>query len=1057
LIINCNGSWTITYTANGLNQNLAPGQTHTFSFDLDGESTTTDTLLAHYDELLNNPTTGVITVNAANLRNPIKPSLTVSVTPASMTESVTLSNPGSPQTVRFSNLSNAQLQITEIDTTNLPTGVNISTIGTTCSTTTGDYIEPASDEGDYCTIALDVDIEAVPEDSKYLKVSYTDPQNNSFEDQTTVTIGGAEISVDLTSIELPSSGDETTNVVITNDGSLNWTPSDIAANYQISVFGQSVGADNIAVVPATVGTNCLNGAAVSPAGTCNIGIEVNGDTEGASYTEPGNYVLSLFPANNLTTTSTTNFEITEPTQGAFAFLNDQGDDILTQNFEIGGGSVSFAVTNVGAIAITNFNLSIPPKFNEDPNTCDGNITLDPAEICTVTLDVANDAGTGSNEDNPNSFSIVATGDEATVSNNGQTLTATVQGAVISIESVVIPKPNDAATITEVTITNNGTNTIAWTPSNDPGRYSITGDDTTGLSIVDPITANPYCLDGIEVDVDASCTIGIQVANDAAEGDYSLTLALAENLAAAQSQLINVTGALGYFSFSHNDTIVQNITMGIDSSTQLQTITLSNTGGTDITNVYLDYLNLPGMLSVENNTCGSEGVGNTITLASGDECTFQVAADNQTTQGESYTITAIGDAATVENDDDAEFNVNVNGVVVQIDSINGGQAINRPAADNLVTDVVITNLGNIAWTPSDSDYEITRADEVAISNISIVAPSDGTNCLLGAEVGVGAACEIGIQTNSNTPKTNYTLQALAATTGDENLPQSSSTAGFSVTDSLGYFVYKNSDGDDISDTGVTLTIGGDAETITLENAGETEITAIGLVLGGDNPSKFTITNSATCVDQSLEEDSTCTFDIELDGAADGNTAAITTTGTNASNSPTELSVTAEEESSCTTEEGSVCRVFVTETDYNGNLGGLDGANAICAGDGNNPNNGSDFRAWLSDGDTNAIDNISYNTETTYKKLDGSVIANPGNLLGETPSLENAIGGAGVSAWTGTNKYGELRASYLSCNNWTGETVQAGGKGDTAALNATWTESDTDNCDAEYYLMCFEVPQ
>jgi hypothetical protein len=868
-----NDTTTITYTIEGANVDLAPGQTHAFSFELGGDQTTVDTLLDHYDEMIDNSDSDVIVVNASNLRNPLTPGLTVSLTPASMSpEEITLSAPDEPQTITVQNLSNSQLQINDINTDNLPEGVEIvDGPGTTCSTTEGEYIEPAGDAGDNCDIQLTVAATAIPAANKTLVIDYEDPQHNTFEDSTVVNIGGAEIIINgFNSIELPVSGDQTTDVTITNAGELNWTPSNLAANYEITQEDESTPAANISVTNGS-GTNCLAGAAVAPAGTCNIGIEVNADD-----TATGNYVLSVLPANNLETTKTTNFTITEPTMGSFQFQDNEGDDITTQNFEIGDGAITIQVANEGAVDITSFNLTIPGKFTQADNTCDDDTTLEAQTSCSVDLSVVNGEGIGLG-----TYDIEATGDAATVDNSGQTLEATVQGAVVTFpDEISIPFPSgEDPTEAVITITNNGTNTIAWQPSGDLNNYTITGDNTTGISVVSTSDASACEANG-EVAIDASCTIAIEVADTALEGTYSLTLALTDNLADEQSKNFEVTGPRGMFSFSP-----ASITIGTDSTTQPQEITLSNNGATNITNVYLDLTALPMGFTVSQNTCGSSGA-KLATLASDDSCTFEIAASNEVGQGNTVIIAAKGDEDTVENDE-AEFETSIDGVAVEIQSINGDQAINRPAAGTQVTNVEITNLSDIDWTPSNQagNYQISRVDEVAIANISIVAPDGETNCLAGADVAPDESCYVGIQTESNTPETGYNLTVLA--TGNL-LPQNSPSAPFTIDESLGYFTYS---GDGISNNELTLTIDADPVTVTLTNIGETTITGIATNTDADND-KFAVTND-DCNNQSLAYNAICTFDLALSGTAVADaTYAFATTGDDASNSPAILEVTSE---------------------------------------------------------------------------------------------------------------------------------------------------------------------
>jgi hypothetical protein len=132
--------------------------------------------------------------------------------------------------------------------------------------------------------------------------------------------------------------------------------------------------------------------------------------------------------------------------------------------------------------------------------------------------------------------------------------------------------------------------------------------------------------------------------------------------------------------------------------------------------------------------------------------------------------------------------------------------------------------------------------------------------------------------------------LLATTS--NLPQNSNIQSFSITDSLGYFVYKDSNGDVL--TTLNLDIGAAAETITLENIGETNITTVQTNTNTTDSTKFTLSGD-NCNGNTLSANSgTCTFGLELSGtAAGGETYTFSSTGDAASvsNSPTSLTVDA----------------------------------------------------------------------------------------------------------------------------------------------------------------------
>ncbi|MDZ4247347.1 MAG: DUF1554 domain-containing protein, partial [Dehalococcoidia bacterium] len=68
-----------------------------------------------------------------------------------------------------------------------------------------------------------------------------------------------------------------------------------------------------------------------------------------------------------------------------------------------------------------------------------------------------------------------------------------------------------------------------------------------------------------------------------------------------------------------------------------------------------------------------------------------------------------------------------------------------------------------------------------------------------------------------------------------------------------------------------------------------------------------------------------------------------------------------------------RVFVTAATYNGNLGGLSGADAKCQASANAVNLGGTWKAWLSDSNTSAGSRLNH-SDSPYRLLNGTTIAN-----------------------------------------------------------------------------------
>jgi hypothetical protein len=147
------------------------------------------------------------------------------------------------------------------------------------------------------------------------------------------------------------------------------------------------------------------------------------------------------------------------------------------------------------------------------------------------------------------------------------------------------------------------------------------------------------------------------------------------------------------------------------------------------------------------------------------------------------------------------------------------------------------------------------------------------------------------------------------------------------------------------------------------------------------------------------------------------------------------------------------VFVTSEAFDGNLGGLSGAdNASCglAARGN-------WKAWLSDEDTDARDRIP---DGEYLLLDGTPIANnkadltDGALLHAINLDENLEPVSGEGVWTGTDRDGTRSGEGEYCAFWSsgsgGDEGQIGGVDFTTEF---WTNDGEDDCSNDRRLYCF----
>jgi hypothetical protein len=155
-----------------------------------------------------------------------------------------------------------------------------------------------------------------------------------------------------------------------------------------------------------------------------------------------------------------------------------------------------------------------------------------------------------------------------------------------------------------------------------------------------------------------------------------------------------------------------------------------------------------------------------------------------------------------------------------------------------------------------------------------------------------------------------------------------------------------------------------------------------------------------------------------------------------------------------------RVFVTSSSYNGNLGGLVGADAKCQQAAAAAGLGGTFRAWLSDNTTSASARLTHST-LPYVLMSGVQIADDWTDLTDG-TLDNRIGvdeyGASVGnweVWTGTHSDGSAYNGQ-NCSAWSDDSHTApwGAVGLAGQSSSGWTDAYLQFCDNVVKLYCFE---
>lgn len=164
-----------------------------------------------------------------------------------------------------------------------------------------------------------------------------------------------------------------------------------------------------------------------------------------------------------------------------------------------------------------------------------------------------------------------------------------------------------------------------------------------------------------------------------------------------------------------------------------------------------------------------------------------------------------------------------------------------------------------------------------------------------------------------------------------------------------------------------------------------------------------------------------------------------------------------------------RVFVTSATYDGNLGGLQGADQKCKNLAAAAGLGGNWRAWLSDTSTSVASRFN-KSSNPYKLLDGTTIASnwndltDGNLNAPIMLMESGVTvPANTRVYTNTLGNGNINSSNpsSSCNNWTSTGSWPGTLANVGIAQYTtdsyWTLGFGYFCDfPAAKLYCFEQP-
>ncbi len=168
------------------------------------------------------------------------------------------------------------------------------------------------------------------------------------------------------------------------------------------------------------------------------------------------------------------------------------------------------------------------------------------------------------------------------------------------------------------------------------------------------------------------------------------------------------------------------------------------------------------------------------------------------------------------------------------------------------------------------------------------------------------------------------------------------------------------------------------------------------------------------------------------------------------------------------------VFITQDDFTGSLGGLEGADAKCQAEADAVEGlTGTYMAWLSDS-SESPDNRFNKDGGPFILTDGTIVADDWEDLTDG-ALQHAINmhadGSPVTEdpswplypWTNTMEGGTLHSAVYTCDDWTSEEVggdaprgRHGWADDNDVLDSPyqWTRAYITDCNNPRYLYCFE---
>lgn len=409
-----------------------------------------------------------------------------------------------------------------------------------------------------------------------------------------------------------------------------------------------------------------------------------------------------------------------------------------------------------------------------------------------------------------------------------------------------------------------------------------------------------------------------------------------------------------------------------------------------------------------------------------------------------------------------------------------------------TVVLQNNSGDDLTLTSDEDFTFaTAVADGADYEVTVSSQPSGQTCSASSNTGTVSGANVttvSVVCSSNTYTVGGTVTGLSGTL----VLQNNSGDNLSLTAS-GSFTFSTAVADGAGYTVTVLTQPSGLTCSASSNSGTISGAAVTSVVVTCSATTFTVGGTLSSLSGTLVLQNNSSNNLSL--TSSGSFTFTTAVATGASYSVTVL--TQPTQQICTVSSGSgtissanvttvtiacisIRRIFVTNTTYNGNLGGISGADSKCSSDTNNPGNGSTYHALLMDSQTNryvctnsgdcstadactsGVDWV-LKASMEYIRTDGTVIGTTSSKclfdVFSGSSLTNAIGASG-SYWDGIyDKW--VSPSHNTCNRWTSSTNSGDfdGNGRIGSVSATdstafYVSTSLPTCDTSKSLICVE---